>query len=231
MSEYSERQSISKLIGSPPGYVGHEEGGSLTEAIRKKPHSVILFDEIEKADKEILNILLQISDYGYLTDSCGRRVSFKNSIIIATSNLGVSQHTDTVGFEGSTVTSKKYNPITALKKYYKEEFINRFDEIIYFPPLDRSTLEEIVSDKLNELAKSLSDKGCSFSYSLEVVDKIVSSSKTKGLGARPLLREIASKIEEKIIDILLSENNLGQNIEASVQNDKIEIAIKKVIKT
>ena len=231
MSEYSERQSISKLIGSPPGYVGHEEGGSLTEAIRRNPHSVILFDEIEKADKEILNILLQISDYGYLTDSCGRRISFRNAIIIATSNLGASQHTDTVGFEGSTVTNKKYNPVATLKKYYKEEFINRFDEIIYFPPLDRSTLEEIVTDKLDELAKSLLKKGCSFSYSREVVDKIVSNSKTKGLGARPILREIGSKVEDKIIDLLLRENSLGGSIEASVQNDKIEITLKNVLKT
>lgn len=229
MSEYSEKQSLSKLIGSPPGYVGHEEGGSLTEGVKRNPHSVVLFDEIEKADKEVLNILLQISDYGYLTDSCGRRVSFRNTIVIATSNIGTSKSTDTVGFEGTR--EKSFDPISTLKKYYKEEFINRFDEIIYFPPLERVTLEGIVTEKLDELANRLSCKGNTFTYTHDVVNFLVSSCNTKGLGARPLLRKVASEIEDKIIDLILKNKDLsGSIIEASVHSDKISISIKNTMK-
>ncbi len=228
MSEYSEKQSISKLIGSPPGYVGHGDGGSLTEAVRRNPNSVVLFDEIEKADKEVLNILLQISDYGHLTDSCGRKVSFRNTVIIVTSNVGTSQTTEAVGFGGSQ--TKTFNPISALKKYYKEEFINRFDEIIYFPPLDRETLEGIVTDKLDELACSISNKGYTFSYTKEVVTNIVLSAETKGLGARPLLRKIASEIEDKIIDLILKEKSRSGNVEASVIDGEISISIKNTLK-
>ena len=229
MSEYSEKQSLSKLIGSPPGYVGHEEGGSLTEGVKRNPHSVVLFDEIEKADKEVLNILLQISDYGYLTDSCGRRVSFRNTIVIATSNIGTSKSTDTVGFEGTR--EKSFDPISTLKKYYKEEFINRFDEIIYFPPLERVTLEGIVTEKLDELAYRLSCKGNTFTYTHDVVNFLVSSCNTKGLGARPLLRKVASEIEDKIIDLILKNKDLsGSIIEASVHSDKISISIKNTMK-
>jgi len=229
MSEYSEKQSLSKLIGSPPGYVGHEEGGSLTEGVKRNPHSVVLFDEIEKADKEVLNILLQISDYGYLTDSCGRRVSFRNTIVIATSNVGTSKSTDTVGFEGTR--EKSFDPISTLKKYYKEEFINRFDEIIYFPPLERVTLEGIVTEKLDKLAYRLSCKGNTFTYTHDVVNFLVSSCNTKGLGARPLLRKVASEIEDKIIDLILKNKDLsGSIIEASVHSDKISISIKNTMK-
>ena len=228
MSEYSERQSISKLIGSPPGYVGHDNGGILTEAVKKKPHSIVLFDEIEKADKEILNILLQISDYGYLHDSSGRRISFRNAIIIATTNLGASQSFEKVGFENDT--KNKQNDIEILKKYYKDEFINRFDEIIHFSALGEDTLKRIISEKLDKISLSLSKRGYTFSFNNEVVDNILVKSKRKGLGARPALREISSKIEDKLIDLMLLGNT--KSFEAYLDyDDNITVSELNAIKT
>ena len=229
MSEYSEKQSISKLIGSPPGYVGHEEGGTLTEAVRKRPHAVILFDEIEKADREIMNILLQISDYGYLTDSAGRRVSFKNAIIIATTNIGASHAGEAVGFESTKERAKDY--ISALKKYYKDEFINRFDEIIAFSPLGYDTLRMIVSKKLSELAASLAEKEYEFIYADEVVEHIVARNRRKGLGARPIIRDVEALIEDKIIDLLISAGNDFKIISAELDGESVEVSLKKAIKT
>ena len=226
MSEYSEKQSISKLIGSPPGYVGHEEGGTLTEAVRKRPHCVILFDEIEKADKEILNILLQISDYGFLTDSTGRHVNFRNTIIIATTNIGFSGSRDAVGFENRK-DKKEFLPL--LKKYYKEEFINRFDEIIYFTPLESDTLKKIIKDKLEKLKKSLYNNGYTFNYSDEVISYIVKRNQHRGLGARPLLRDVSALIEDKIIDLIISKKTDENIIEAEITDGEIAISIKKAM--
>lgn len=231
MSEYSERQSISKLIGSPPGYVGHDEGGALTEAVRRRPHSVILFDEIEKADKDVLNILLQISDYGYLSDSRGRRVNFKNTIIIATSNLGASESKESVGFEAAAKAKGNENQLTLLKRYYKEELINRFDEIIYFNPLTDTVLEKIVISRLDSLKNQLKRQGYVFAYGNDVVRSIVSKSKSKGLGARPSLREIGLEIEDRIIDLLLRSNESERNIYATVEDGHIEILTKNALKT
>jgi ATP-dependent Clp protease ATP-binding subunit ClpE len=229
MSEYSEKQSISKLIGSPPGYVGHEEGGTLTEAVRKRPHAVILFDEIEKADKEIMNIMLQISDYGYLTDSAGRHVSFKNAIIIATTNIGASQGSESVGFESNNDRKAK-DYTSVLKKFYKEEFINRFDEIIVFQALDDSTLKEIIRDRLDVLSKSLSLKGYTFSYGDDVVELIAKKGRIKGLGARPSLRNISAYVEDRIIDAIINEDSESKDVIASVKNSDIEIQLKNAVK-
>lgn len=231
MAEYSEKQSISKLIGSPPGYVGHGEGGTLTEAIRRKPNSIVLLDEIEKADKEILNILLQISDYGYLTDSSGKRVSFKNAIIIATTNIGSAKETERVGFESTKSENQALKIISQLKKHYKEELINRFDEIIYFSALNGDVLKKIIINRLNELAKSLLAKGCIFNYTDEVVEKLAASNNIKGFGARPVLREINSEIEDKIIDLFLNGDSKAKQIDAFVIDGEIVISEKKAVKT
>ena len=231
MSEYSEKHSISKLIGSAPGYVGHEEGGSLTEAVKRNPHSVILFDEIEKADKEILNILLQISDNGYLCDSSGRRINFRNAIIIATSNLGTSHGIDKVGFENNYSKQNSSDILFSLKKQYKDELINRFDEIIYFEPLSKTVLEKIVTERLNVLKDSLYTKGYIFTYTDDIIANIVSKCKINGMGARPLIREIANEIESKIIDLILKKNHNIKYIEASVYQENININEKNVIKT
>lgn len=230
MSEYSEKQSISKLIGSPPGYVGHEEGGLLTETVRRKPNSVILFDEIEKADKEILNILLQISDYGYLTDSSGKHVSFRNAIIIATTNLGASSESERVGFKNGITENNSYTPAASLKKYYKEEIINRFDEIIYFSPLNINMLKEIITVRLDSISKSLFEKGYVFTYTSETVDLIAKMNNIKGFGARPAIRHISGNIEDEVIDLLLRDSTI-QAIEAKVENGEITISEKKTAKT
>ena len=225
MSEYSEKQSVSKLIGSPPGYVGHDDGGILTEAVRRKPHSVILFDEIEKADKEVLNLLLQISDYGYLTDSLGRRVNFKNTIVIATTNIGAS-FSDAVGFE-SNIAKRKHDYTSLLRKYYKDEFINRFDEIIQFEPLDKFTIESIIRERLGALEKSLLKKGYTVTYSDDVVDFLLSKGQIKGMGARPSIRDISALIEAKIIDLLIHGDAESKNIAVSVENAEITVTFKK----
>lgn len=231
MSEYSERQSISKLIGSAPGYVGHEEGGTLTEAVKRNPNCVILFDEIEKGDKEILNIILQISDYGYLTDARGRHISFKNAIIIATTNLGAYGKSDKVGFESKEIKDKRSLVLSVLKTFYKEEFINRFDEIIIFDPLDNSSIGKIIRASLDELTLSLSKKGITFSYDDEVIDVIISSGKIKGMGARPILRKISTDIEDKIIDLILKTDEGLTDIRASLHNGSIILSDKKIVKT
>ena len=221
MSEYTEKHSIAKLIGSPPGYAGHEDGGVLTEAIRKRPNSVVLFDEIEKADKEILNILLQISDYGYLSDASGRHVSFRNAIIIVTSNLYLEGASESVGFENTNST--RNNPYSLLKRYYKEEFINRFDEIILFKSLSDNTLRQIVTDRLNDLANKISNLGYDFYFEEGVIEYIVSKSKTRKMGARPILREISTAIEDKIIDLISEKGKCIKAIKAAASDSNIII--------
>ena len=227
MSEYSEKHSISKLIGSPPGYVGHDEGGSLTEAIRRRPYSVVLFDEIEKADKDILNIMLQIADYGYLTDSLGRKINFKNAIIIATSNIGYAHNTEKVGFKNELRDYRDKSSIEALKKHYTDEFINRFDEIITFEKLTLETLTDIANLKLKQISDKLSKKGYSFSYTQDVIDKIVSDRDTTHMGARPLIRAIGIELEDKIINFI-TQNKDVRDIIAYVEDNCIKV--KKNIK-
>ena len=230
MSEYSEKQSVSKLIGSPPGYVGHDNGGALTEAVKKRPHSVILFDEIEKADKEILNLLLQIADYGYLRDALGRRIDFRNTIIIATSNIGSRNMRNKVGFNNSAIQNQSKDT-DLLKKYYTNELINRFDEIIRFSPLTESTIKRIIKDDLERLGAFLKKKGCEFSYSERVVEFIAEKSNVSGMGARPALHKIATEIEAKIIDLLVKSNEHVQLIEAEIIDAEVVITDKKALKT
>ncbi len=226
MSEYSEKQSISKLIGSPPGYVGHEEGGKLTEAVRRHPYSVILFDEIEKADKEVLNILLQIADYGYLTDSIGRRVNFRNTIIIMTSNIGASkQCSANLGFLEGKATEQESNVYTQVRNYYNEEFLNRFDEIIYFYPLGISDLIKIAERQLDNLKIKLAKKGYVLTFDDDVAEYLVKKSYRKGLGARPILREISTSVEAAIIEILVQNPDAEKEINAEIVSGKLELTL------
>ena len=231
MSEYSEKQSISKLIGSPPGYVGYDDGGILTEAVKKKPNSIILFDEIEKADKEILNILLQISDYGYLRNSIGKRINFKNTIIIATTNVGSSHTSEKVGFAGVNNKNSINHSLETLRKYFKDELINRFDEIIFFTPLSESTIKRIVYNRLNELSDSLNKKGYKFIFDERIVELIALKGMTKGLGARPLLRLISTEIEDKVIDFILKNDKKSKCIEVIADDGNIVLSDKKALKT
>ena len=215
MSEYMEKHTVSRLVGSPPGYVGYDEGGQLTEAIRRRPYSVVLFDEIEKANPDVFNILLQILEDGILTDSQGRKVDFKNSIIIMTSNVGAKLITDKtggLGFSGSENSVMNYENIKEkvmgeLKKCFKPEFINRVDDIIVFHQLTQENIEEIAKRMLFNLKKRVKELGVEIEFEDEVIKKISKSGFDPIYGARPLRRAIRSQIED-----LLSEKMLDSSI-------------------
>jgi ATP-dependent Clp protease ATP-binding subunit ClpC len=204
MSEFSEKHSVSKLIGSPPGYQGHDEGGALTEAVRKRPYSLVLFDEIEKADKEILNLFLQIADNGFLTDSQGRRINFRNTYIIMTTNVGGGniRSKASVGFMSE---NEKNNVISEnLKLYFKEEFINRFDEIVSFNQLNVRDLSLIIENRLTKLKEKLKEKCINFDYDTEITDFIAEESFKEKMGARPAIRKISYYIENSISDLYIN---------------------------
>ena len=214
MSEYMEGHSVSKLIGSPPGYVGYDEGGQLTEKIRRNPYSVVLFDEIEKAHPDVMNMLLQILDDGRLTDSNGRTVNFKNTVIIMTSNVGARMITDkkTLGFTSKTDENEKSDSeyedtkkdvMTELKKEFRPEFINRIDEIIVFHKLQNEELRQIVDIMLNGVIKRMEEKNIKIEISDEVKDKIIENGTDNAYGARPLKRTIQNLIEDKIAEAIL----------------------------
>ena len=233
MSEYMEKHSVSKFIGSPPGYVGFEDGGQLTEKIRKHPYSVILFDEIEKAHPDVFNIMLQILDDGILTDAQGRRVDFKNSVIIMTSNLGASEILGTasskLGFANATdKKSEKENirdkVMAEVKRTFKPEFLNRIDEIIVFDRLEKAEIKEIAGLMLDELKKRLKDNEIEVEFTDAAIDKISDEGFDKVYGARPLRRAIQSKIEdmlsEKIID---GEINTGDKVRVDAEDNKFVV--------
>ncbi|MDO4864438.1 MAG: ATP-dependent chaperone ClpB [Ruminococcus sp.] len=195
MSEYMEKFSVSRLIGAPPGYVGYDEGGQLTEAVRRKPYSVVLFDEIEKAHPDVFNILLQVLDDGRITDSQGRTVDFKNTIIILTSNLGSPYILDGIDESGNITDEARANVEALLKKQFRPEFLNRLDEIIFYKPLAKSEIMNIVDLMLADLQKRLDDKHIRINVSEEAKNYIVDCGYDPNFGARPLRRFIQSKVE------------------------------------
>ena len=208
MSEYMESHSVSKLIGSPPGYVGFEEGGQLTEAVRRHPYSVVLFDEIEKAHPDIFNALLQILDDGRLTDGQGRTVSFKHTIIIMTSNLGaneVREHRRSLGFGGEENEEIDANKIymDALKHKFKPEFINRIDVICVFQPLSHEDLVKIAKILISNINKRLKEKNLSLKITEDALDYVVAKGSNTEYGARPLKRFIQQEIEDNIAEMIL----------------------------
>ena len=220
MSEYSEKHTVSKLIGAPPGYAGYDSGGALTDEVRKKPHSVILFDEIEKADREIQNLFLQIADYGFLTDSSGRRVSFRNTYIIMTSNI-TTKNSSTHGHLGFVEQYGEASALTeALSRHFPVEFINRFDEILEFDSLDAATLLMITEHRLNKLKEMLALKGVVLLYDSAVAHLIAEAADTKKTGARALIRYIGKKIENPISDLLVHRDDVS-SVHISVSGDNI----------
>jgi len=234
MSEYMERHNVSRLIGSPPGYVGHEEGGQLTEKVKNNPFSVILFDEIEKAHKDVFNILLQILDEGHLTDSFGRKVNFTNCLIIMTSNVGakkVSEFGGGVGFTTSSSETQKYEVRKSmiqksLKQQFNPEFLNRIDDIILFNSLTEETLKRIVSVELGKLNSRLTEKGYKITFEQSVVDQIFNLNTQEEYGARPLKRIIQNLCEDFLSEQILM-GNIVENEEISLVFEENEIKISK----
>ncbi|CCY71732.1 aTPase AAA-2 domain protein [Clostridium sp. CAG:921] len=224
MSEYMESNSTSKLIGSPPGYVGYDEAGQLTEKIRRNPYSIVLFDEIEKAHPSVYNILLQILDEGKLTDSQGRSVSFKHTIIVLTSNLGTNFKNDGYGFANKQIESDllKSKTSDALKEYFSPEFLNRIDEVITFNKLDKKSLNQIAILLINELQDETKQKDLLFDYTENVVSFIVDKGYDEKFGARPLRRAIQKYIED-LLSVEYIKGNLKEDklYHLDVKNDSI----------
>jgi ATP-dependent Clp protease ATP-binding subunit ClpC len=213
MSEYQEKHTISRLIGSPPGYVGHEEGGQLTEQVKNKPYSVILFDEVEKANKEIFGTLLQMLDDGHMTDGLGRKINFKNCLIIMTSNIGVRKVQDFgsgVGFKtnnNSDAVQEEYKRDVLkkeLSKFFAPEFLNRIDDIVIFNSLKKEHVDKIVKLEIDKLIGRLTSMKYNFTYEQSVIEKIAKVGFDELFGARPIKRAIQDKIEDLISEKILT---------------------------
>ena len=227
MSEFSEKFTVSKLIGSPPGYTGHEEGGILTEAIRRRPYSVLLLDEIEKAHSDVINLFLGIADYGYLSDSSGRKVSFAHTYVIMTSNIVKQGFVSSLGFETSNTKDVTQE---LLKSKFKPEFINRIDDIVLFSPLDKSALVKITKRELDKLAEGLGKYSLKLIYEKSAVDYLVNEGAVKNMGARPLLRSITKLVENKLTDYLIENDNTSDKTLYLKATDKgLEIKEKSEI--
>ena len=227
MTEYMEKFSVSRLIGAPPGYVGYDEGGQLTEAVRRKPYSVVLFDEIEKAHPDVFNILLQVLDDGRITDSQGRTVDFKNTIIILTSNLGSSYLLDGIDENGEISEDAKEKVSQLLKQSFRPEFLNRLDEIVYYKPLTKENITKIIDLLIVDLAERLKDKQLKLEITPLAKDLIIENGYDPVYGARPLKRYLQSKIETMIARTIL-ENDLqaGNTIEIGAKNGDFTVKIK-----
>lgn len=213
MSEYMERHTVSKLIGSPPGYVGYNEGGQLTEAVRRRPYTVVLFDEIEKAHPDVFNMLLQILEDGRLTDAKGRTVDFKNTLLILTSNIGskvIEKGGGGIGFEfADDATETQYNRIRSLvneelKQYFRPEFLNRLDEIIVFRQLSKPEVTEIAEIMLKEVFGRLTEKGIVLEVTDRFKDRLIEEGYSPSYGARPLRRAIMRLLEDSLAEEILS---------------------------
>ena len=228
MTEYMEKFSVSRLIGAPPGYVGYDEGGQLTEAVRRKPYSVVLFDEIEKAHPDVFNILLQVLDDGRITDSQGRTVDFKNTIIILTSNLGSQYLLDGIDEKGEISEEAKANVEKLLKQSFRPEFLNRLDEIVFYKPLTKKDVVQIVDLLVKGLEKRLEDRQLHLSITPKAKELIADLGYDPMYGARPLKRFMQSKVESLIARKILSDDpGAGDTIEVGVDNEGFKVSVVK----
>ena len=224
MSEFMESHSTSKLIGAPPGYVGYDDAGQLTEKVKRKPYSIILLDEIEKAHPDVFNILLQVLDDGKLTDAQGNTVSFENTIIIMTSNAGSNLNNNSIGFGGKTVDKAKIED--TLKDFFRPEFLNRIDEIIVFNSLTKEELIQIVDLMLTDTVDILKEKNITMSISKSAKEYILEKGTNIKFGARPLRRAIQRYVEDEIAEMLLKGELLdGQNIKIDLSNNKLTFKV------
>ena len=218
MSEFMEKFSVARLVGAPPGYVGYEQGGQLTEKVRRKPYSIILFDEIEKANSDVFNVLLQVLDEGFITDSLGRKIDFKNTVIIMTSNAGTRQLKDFgkgIGFNTEENDNKQYaHTITqkALEKIFAPEFLNRIDEIIQFNPLKKADINKIILLELNKLSNRCKEIGYTISLTEKAIDYLADKGYNQQYGARPLQRTIQNEVEDLIVEQLLDKRSFENNV-------------------
>ena len=225
MSEYMESHSTSKLIGAPPGYVGYDDAGQLTDKVKRKPYSIILLDEIEKAHPDVFNILLQVLDDGKLTDSQGNTVSFSNTIIIMTSNAGSNTNTNSIGFGKQTIDKAKI--IDRLKDVFRPEFLNRVDEVIGFDPLTKEQLLQIIDLMLKDTSKALAEKDIKMEITLDAKHYVLDKGTDIKFGARPLRRAIQRYIEDELSEMILKGELLdGQTVQIDFKNDKLKFEVK-----
>ena len=220
MTEYMEKHAVSRLIGSPPGYVGYDDAGQLTEKVRRKPYSVILFDEIEKAHPDVMNIMLQILDDGRVTDSHGKVVSFENTVIVMTSNAGSSYSSSALGFGKSEADASKSRAMEALKKFLRPEFLNRVDEIIVFNPLTKEELIEIVDLMINEIRDMAQERGMDFTVTDSVKKHLCDKGYDSAMGARPLRRLVGREIEDRLAECII-KGDRRDNYEFVMENGEI----------
>ena len=227
MSEYMEKYSVSRLIGAAPGYVGYEEGGQLTEAVRRKPYAVVLFDEIEKAHPDVFNILLQVLDDGRITDSQGRTVDFKNTIIILTSNIGAQSLLDGIKEDGTIPEEVRKEVTDALHAHFRPEFLNRLDEIILFKPLVQKDMERIANLILKDINKRLQDKRLHIEIKKDALDFILENAYEPGFGARPLKRYMQKHVETLAAKCILEDKvKEGDKIEIVLENGELKAEVR-----
>ena len=228
MTEYMEKFSVSRLIGAPPGYVGYDEGGQLTEAVRRKPYSVVLFDEIEKAHPDVFNILLQVLDDGRITDSQGRTVDFKNTIIILTSNLGSNFLLEGIGEDGEISEDAKDKVFALLKQSFRPEFLNRLDEIVCFKPLTREDIGKIIDLLVKGLAERLAERQIGFEMTPAAKAFVADNGYDPVYGARPLKRYLQSRVETAVARTMIADDiDTGDTIVVGVENEAFTVKVKK----
>ena len=227
MSEYMEKYSVSRLIGAPPGYVGYEEGGQLTEAVRRKPYSVVLFDEIEKAHPDVFNVLLQVLDDGRITDSQGRTVDFKNTILIMTSNIGSAHLLDGIDENGNISKDAEEAVMNELRAGFRPEFLNRLDEIILFKPLTKNNIGEIIHLLMEDLNSRLVDKEVRVELSKEAEAYVVDHGFDPVYGARPMKRYLQKTVETEAAKLILADSvRAGDTILIDVENGALTAKVK-----
>jgi len=212
MSEYMEKYSVSRLIGAPPGYVGYDEGGQLTEAVRRKPYSVVLFDEVEKAHPDVFNVLLQVLDDGRITDSQGRTVDFKNTIIILTSNLGSDIILEGIGANGEISAEAREEVSALLKRSFRPEFLNRLDETVFYKPLTKDNIRDIIDLLVKSLGERLAEKQIGIKLTDAAKDFVVENGYDPVYGARPLKRFLQSRVETLLARKLIAEDVAPETI-------------------
>ncbi len=227
MTEYMEKHSVARMIGSPPGYVGYDEAGQLTEKVRRRPYSVILFDEIEKAHPDVMNILMQILDEGKVDDAHGRTINFENTIICMTSNAGSTDKTVGVGFNRTETEISKDKAIKGLREFLRPEFISRIDEIVVFRPLDKKDFASIASLMLDEMAEPLAEKNITINYDDKALELIAEKSYGKPYGARDIRRVIRQEVEDQIAEIIIEKVSEISGIDISADGEKIIVTAKE----